>query len=80
MKDAPEFKKRRLGRPLVLSLLGIAMIGPVPLLSGYPELAPSWFSASVEGVPLFSLLMLLLMAGMVGLALLCLDDRSATDA
>ena len=80
MIDAPEFKKRRLGRPLILSLFGMAMISPVPIYSGYPDLAPTWFSASVQGVPLFSVLVLLLMAGMVGLALLCLDDRGATDA
>jgi hypothetical protein len=80
MIDAPEFKKRRLGRPLILSLLGMAMISPIPLYSGYPELAPTWFAASVQGVPVFSLLVLLLMASMVGLALLCLDDRGATDA
>jgi hypothetical protein len=80
MIDAPEVKTRRFSRPLILSLLGIGMLSPVPLLSGNPELAPTWFSAGIGGVPLFPIIVLLLMVGMVGLALLCLDDQDATDA
>ncbi len=71
---------RRIGRPLLLSLLGIALISPVPLLAADPALTPAWLLNRVDGVPVLSLAMLGLMAGMVGVAMLSLPKIKGQDA
>jgi hypothetical protein len=80
MTDAPELNTRGVGRPLILSLLGVALISPVPLLAARPDLMPSWLLTPVGGVPLLDWGMLVLMAGMVGVAMLCLTKLDNPDA
>lgn len=66
-------KARSVGRPLILSLIGGALVSPIPLLAGDPALEPAWLQERIWGVPLLSLGMLLLMAGLVVVALLSLN-------
>ena len=79
MAIVPRLKDRRVGKPLLLSLLGIAIISPVPLLSGLPDLTPSWLLGNIGGLPILPTAMLLLIIGMVGLAMLCLNNRDPSN-
>ncbi len=79
MPEAPEPTKRRLGRPLLLSLLGSVLVAPVPILASAPKLIPAEFLATVAGVPVLSWLLIALMAALVGVAVLCASTISLSD-
>lgn len=61
-----------MARPISLSLLGTALVSPVPVLAGDPALTPAWALDRIAGIPGLSLLMLACMGGLVGVAMLCL--------
>lgn len=63
--------RRRLGRPFALSALGAALVAPVPLLAARPEWIPASLLERLGGAPALSWLLLLLMAALVGVAVLC---------
>ena len=69
MADTPRPTRRSLRRPLALSLLGAALVAPVPVFAGAPSLIPGWLLAPVGGVPLLSWILVLLMVALVGVAL-----------
>ena len=71
MSRTTEFPQRRLGRPFALSALGAALVSPVPLLAARPDWLPAALLERVGGAPLLSWLLLLLMAALVGVAVLC---------
>ena len=71
MSQSSRVSRRRLGRPFVLSALGAALVSPVPLLAARPEWIPAGLLERVGGAPLLSWLLLLLMAALVGVAVLC---------
>lgn len=71
MSQVSQAPRRRLGRPFALSLLGAALVSPVPLMAARPEWIPAGLLERVGGAPLLSWLLLLLMAALVGVAVLC---------
>jgi len=71
MSEVTQLPRRRLGRPFALSLLGAALVSPVPLMAAHPEWIPASLLARLGGAPLLSWLLLLLMAALVGVAVLC---------
>ena len=71
MANATGISRRRLGRPFALSVLGAALVSPVPLMATRPEWIPPGLLERVGGAPLLSWLLLLLMAALVGVAVLC---------
>ncbi len=71
MSHASSVSRRRLGRPFALSLLGAALVSPVPLLAAHPEWIPASLLERLGGAPALSWLLLLLMAALVGVAVLC---------
>lgn len=71
MSQVSQAPRRRLGRPFALSLLGAALVSPVPLMAARPEWIPASLLERVGGAPLLSWLLLLLMAALVGVAVLC---------
>ncbi len=71
MSQVSQGPRRRLGRPFALSLLGAALVSPVPLMAARPEWIPAGLLERVGGAPLLSWLLLLLMAALVGVAVLC---------
>jgi hypothetical protein len=79
MSTASPTPGKRLGRPLALSLLGAALVAPVPLLAARPEWIPAALLARVGGPPLLSWAFVLLMAALVGVALLCATNLGKED-
>lgn len=71
MSNGSELPRRSLARPFALSALGAALVSPVPLLAARPEWIPAGWLERVGGAPLLSWLLLLLMAALVGVAVLC---------
>jgi hypothetical protein len=62
----------RFARSSVLTLLGLFLLSPIPILAAAPHLAPAWLLERTSGVPTLSIALLLLMAGLVGVSTLCL--------
>lgn len=80
MPEVSGKKTRSVARPLVLSLIGAALVSPVAVMAGDPGTTPAWLLEQVGGVPLLSMGLLLLMAGLVGVAMLCLNSVASQDA
>jgi hypothetical protein len=71
MPRAPKSITKLLLRPQTLSVLGTALVAPIPILAANPALIPGWLLNRVGGAPLLTWLLLLLMAALVGVATLC---------
>jgi hypothetical protein len=69
MHDTIEKGPNRPWKPLVASLIGVAIVAPVPVMAGAPHLIPGWLLDRLMGAPVIAWAMLLLMLGLVFLVL-----------
>jgi len=68
-----------MGRSLVLSLVGAVLVSPIPIFAGAPDLIPEWSLARALGAPVLSWLLVLLMAALVGVAVISASALGSSD-
>lgn len=71
MSESHDHTKTRVGRALLLSLIGIAVVSPIPIFAAYPSLIPAWMLSRVAGATALSWLLVLIMLALVGVAVAC---------
>ncbi len=68
-----------LAKPIGLSLVGAAIVAPVPLMSGNPKALPASLLELMAGVPLLNWGLVLMMGLLIVVALLASNAVDGTD-
>jgi hypothetical protein len=77
--DGIKTQPRVTARPVIVTLLGAALVAPVTFLAAKPALIPAWCFDRFIGAPVLSWILLALMAGLVAVVMFAASPTVSGD-